>query len=227
MKTDTMRTEAAGECPRLPLLLPQTRWGAPGWDPALEEKAENAEVKVVWTYWGIEERRELAQALTHCRELHESPLTSCCPSLTISVDPVSHLGREAALEVILIALDCVFLRHSTRFLTIGQQKCCLSMPWDLMSPILTALFGTSLPAATVQDGCNPREIEGKFLVFRWGMVGMQNGKGDVWQMSSGTLSFLTTSQVTGSFDWGHPLSTGQVMANLSFTWDLQDHPVGE
>lgn len=54
MKTDAMRTEAMGECPRLPLPLPQTRWGAPGWDLALEEKAENAEVKVVWTYWGTE-----------------------------------------------------------------------------------------------------------------------------------------------------------------------------
>ena len=32
-----------------------------------------------------------------------------------------------------------------------------------MSPILTALFGTSLPAATVQDGCNPpKQREGSW-----------------------------------------------------------------
>ena len=41
------------------------------------------------------------------------------------------------------------------------------MPWDLMSPILIALFGASLPTATVQDGCNPPETEGRLLVFRW------------------------------------------------------------
>lgn len=128
MKTDARQTETVGECPCLPLPLPQTRRGAPGWDLALEEKAEHAEVEAVCTYWGTEGEEGIGSALTSCRELHGSPVTSYRPSLTISVDPVSHLGREATLEGLLIALDWVFLRHSTHFLTIDQPKCCLSMP---------------------------------------------------------------------------------------------------
>ena len=60
MKTDTRQTETVGEYPCLPLPLPQTRREAPGWDLALEEKAEHAEVETVCTYWGQRERRELA-----------------------------------------------------------------------------------------------------------------------------------------------------------------------
>ena len=126
---------------------------------------------------GTEGEEGIGWALTSCRELLGSPATSYQPSLTIPVDPVSHLGREAALEGLLIALDWVFLWHSTHFLTIDQRKCCLSMPWDLMSPILIALFGASLPTATVQDGCNPPETEGRLLVFRWVWWGCRMARG--------------------------------------------------
>lgn len=60
----------------------------------LEEKAENTEIKAIWTYRGTEGEEGLADSLTiiSFRERHGSQATSYRPSLTILLDTASHLG---------------------------------------------------------------------------------------------------------------------------------------
>lgn len=87
MKIDYKENRGNVRISFLPLPLPPTRWGSLGlrWERALKEKAENTEIKAMWTWVGGggtngEEGLAGALTITSFREVHGIQATSYRPS---------------------------------------------------------------------------------------------------------------------------------------------------
>lgn len=120
---------------------------------------------------GTEGGRGLAGALTitSFREVHGSPAISYRSSLSGS-GPASHVGREAASDDLLIALASAS-RDAAPISNHGPTGVLLVNALRFSEPHPISSVQNFPPTPTSLRPFSALEMEGRFLVFRWGMFG--------------------------------------------------------